>query len=766
MAPLLVGGACAVFFGSVRASAQTTDPPPPLPAGTATTAPAAGPTDPAGAPTDPPAPSASGEPGVVQPPPPPAEVLVAGTRETRTGGSGLIIKTKQLERFEYDDPGAILRTTPGVYVRGEDGVGLRPNIGIRGASSDRSKKVALMEDGVLFAPAPYAAPAAYYFPLMTRMTSVRVLKGPSAIQYGPHTVGGAIDFVTAPIPDSGKGSLDVALGQYGYRKAHLRAGTSDEKWGVLIEGVHISSTGFKTIDVVGGDTGFTRNDWMVKVRRTLPVLAGVHQEVELKGSFGDETSNETYTGVSDEDFRKDPYRRYAATQLDQMKWVRTGLALTHRARFSPDVDIVTTVYRNDFDRTWDRVQGLRRGDLYASLSNPRSDFDRLVISQLRGESPSVGGADTLRVGPNRRIFESYGVQTSVRLRAKTGPVEHRFEYGARLHHDQVRRLHQQNGFLLDGPNLIPDGGPVETTADNTAAADALALHFLDAMTWSRLTLTVGARTETILGRFEDRFGGVEGRLSQQVFLPGASAYVEVLQNLGVFAGVHEGFTPAPPTDQKNTRPELSTNYESGVRYAPKGFRAEVVGFWNAYRNLTSLCSFSTGCANDGTEQQFDAGRARIRGLEVYGESEIALTKAWSVPGRVAFTYTDATFLSSFESGDPTFGTVTAGDSLPYVPEKQLTVGAGLEHKRGGVNVTFTYVDKMREVAGSGDIPGYLATDAFTQIDASGRYRLTRWLQVYVNGRNLTDQAQLMARRPLGARASAPRWVQAGLKVEL
>eukprot|EP00487_Bulimina_marginata_P012437 TRINITY_DN869_c0_g1_i1.p1 TRINITY_DN869_c0_g1~~TRINITY_DN869_c0_g1_i1.p1 ORF type:complete len:110 (+),score=14.93 TRINITY_DN869_c0_g1_i1:274-603(+) len=82
-----------------------------------------------------------------------------------------------------------------------------------------------MEDGVLIAPAPYAAPAAYYFPMMSRMTQVEVFKGPSAIKYGPNTVGGAINMVSRPITenapkDGGEGMIDIAYGQNNYQKAH------------------------------------------------------------------------------------------------------------------------------------------------------------------------------------------------------------------------------------------------------------------------------------------------------------------------------------------------------------------------------------------------------------------------------------------------------------------------------------------------------------------------------------------------------------------
>jgi len=170
---------------------------------------------------------------------PEEEIFVAGARLARTPGSAHVIGRKQLERFEYDDSQAILLQVPGVYVRQEDGIGLRPNIGIRGVSPDRSKKLTLMEDGILFGPAPYSAPAAYFFPLMTRMGQVQVIKGPSAIAHGPQTVGGAIDFISRPIPTETSGGLDLGLGDFGYSKAHGHFGSSDGQTGFLLEGVRL-----------------------------------------------------------------------------------------------------------------------------------------------------------------------------------------------------------------------------------------------------------------------------------------------------------------------------------------------------------------------------------------------------------------------------------------------------------------------------------------------------------------------------------------------
>ena len=174
--------------------------------------------------------------------------IIVYSSETRVleAGAAYRLDEDELSTFEYDDVMRALEALPGISTRGEDGFGLRPNIGIRGANSDRSAKVTLMEDGILLAPAPYAAPAAYYFPMSTRLAGLEVFKGAAATRYGPQTVGGAWNVLTRPIPTE-NGYADVSAGLYRSGKVHAWAGGQNDRYGVLVEGVNLRSDGFKNL---------------------------------------------------------------------------------------------------------------------------------------------------------------------------------------------------------------------------------------------------------------------------------------------------------------------------------------------------------------------------------------------------------------------------------------------------------------------------------------------------------------------------------------
>ncbi|WP_437314223.1 TonB-dependent receptor domain-containing protein [Sorangium sp. So ce385] len=691
----------------------------------------------------------------------PVEVTVAGTRVTRTAGSAHVIKSRQLERFEHDDPHAVLSSVPGVYVRGEDGLGLRPNIGVRGVNPDRSKKVTLMEDGVPISPAPYSAPAAYYFPLITRMSSVRVIKGPGAIAYGPQTVGGTVDLITRPAPSLASGAIDLALGEYGYGKAHGYLGTSDGQMDVLVEGVHLRSDGFKELPG-GADTGFYRNEVMLKGSYVVDPAARIRNELRLKLTYSDELSNETYLGITDADFEQNPLRRYGATALDRMRNHRTAVALTHVLTPSRGVSVTTTVYRNDFSRVWRKVNGFRGANLFDVLADPDTPQHAVYYAVLTGQLDSSTPGETLLIGPNERDFTAHGVETRVRWDATTGPVSHRVEYGLRLHYDRVERRHSENGFHLLGGSLVPDGGPTLVTQFNEAWTEAVALHASDAITWRSLTVTPGVRVELTRSAFVDRAAGTERTRLAQALLPGAGAYVALTEELGLLAGVYRGFSPPAPGSDEHVEPELSVNYEGGARFADGPLRAEIIGYYNDYSNITDVCTLSSGCLDADLDRQYDAGEARIYGVEAYVEHEVPLGQL-KLPITAAYTLTQTEFLTSFTSDDPIFGRVAKGDEMPYVPRHQASLSVGVEHERAGVVVGGSYVSAMREKAGGEPMSQALATDEQLVFDVSAKVRIVGPLVLYANARNVLGSQYIVSRRPFGARPNAPRWIQVGAK---
>ncbi|WP_407667426.1 TonB-dependent receptor family protein [Myxococcus dinghuensis] len=690
------------------------------------------------------------------------ESVVVGTSETRTSGSVHIVKPAQLERFERDDPNAILMTVPGVYARGEDGYGLRPNVGLRGVNPDRSKKVTLLEDGVLFGPAPYSAPAAYYFPLVTRMQSVRVLKGPSAIQHGPQTVAGSVEFITRDIPAAESAWLDVAGGTDLYGKAHGVFGASTERAGFLVEGIHLRSDGFKELDG-GGPTGFHRNEWMAKARYRLVAEGPVRQTLNLKLGYSDELSHETYLGLSDEDFRAAPLRRYAASALDRMKWHRTQVALSHVLE-AGSLAITTTAYRNDFSRIWRKVNRMGGAAIANVLADPTSARNAIYYGVLTGQLDSSTSQDMVFIGPNDRVFVSQGLQSVARWTTTTGPLSHSLEVGARYHYDSIDRKHTEDGFNMVGGELVHGGQPTLTTAHNKDETHAVALHVTDAIAWGRWVLTPGVRLEVIRSRSNDWLTGEQTRGALEVLMPGVGAFGALTPDLGLFAGVYRGFSPPAPGQPGSVEAERSINYEGGARWTRRGERLEVVGFFNDYSNLTAICTFSSGCVDDDLDRQTDAGQARIYGLEVFAEKTFRPGGGMTFPVSVSYTFTRTELLNDFRSADPQYGDVRAGDELPYVPRHQVYATAGVEGALGGVAVSALYIDAMREQAGQGEAPPGELTDAMLTFDVNASWNFSRWGQLYLGVRNVFDSADIVSRRPFGARPNAPRTAMVGLKL--
>lgn len=693
--------------------------------------------------------------------------LFDGDELPRVAGSAHAIGERELERHEYDDVHKVLAAVPGVYVRGEDGFGLRPNIGLRGANPDRSAKITLLEDGVLLGPAPYSAPAAYYFPLTTRMVGMEVFKGPASIRHGPNTIGGAVNLRTREIPEDHMAEVDLAGGRFGYAKGHAYYGTTYRGFGVLVEAARVQTTGFKELDG-GGDTGFAKNDAMIKLGYRTPSGQRNSHDIQLKGGFATERSNETYLGLSRADFAATPYRRYAASARDNMKWWRSQAELTYVFRQDDTIEFEARVYRHDFDRVWQRLDSFRGGpSLTEILAQPEGGQAAVFHSILRGEQDSVLPQQALLLTNNDRAFVSQGIQTAFRWRPKWDRVQQELEVGVRVHGDAIRRRHSEDAFLMQSGTMVAEGSERVATVRNEGETIAAAFHLYDVVTlWDRLTLAPGVRIEAIGMRFADDLGGLRNRRVDPAVSPGFGALVMATDWLGVFGGVHRGFSPVAPGQLQEIEPERSLNYELGARAARRGLSAEAVGFLSDYRNLIGACTFSAGCVEGDGSEQFNAGSVYVYGLETLARYRHRFDNGFRIEVGGRYTYTGSRFRRSFSSSFPQWGEVAEGDELPYVPEHLAGGTVGVGGRIWDVAVSPSYSGAMRDVAGQGPIPSAERVDGFFTLDVSAEVRLLSRFKLYTQLANVTNNAYVTSFRPFGIRPGPPLTFMLGIKAAI
>ncbi|MBK8556711.1 MAG: TonB-dependent receptor [Lewinellaceae bacterium] len=688
------------------------------------------------------------------------QVLIIAQKDRLLGsvpGSASYVKPIAIQRIAPISGNEVFRKLPGLHVVDEEGIGLRANIGIRGLNPDRSTNVLVLEDGIPIQLNPYGEPELYYTPSIDRMQAIEVVKGSGQIMFGPRTIGGVINYITADPPSSAQTSIGFRGGSGGYGSLQLSHGNTVGNTGFAINYL------YKHADKIGV-TGFNVHDLSARFK----IWLGEKSLLGIKMQVYDEVSNATYVGLTQNMFDQGAYY----TQLspnDQLKIRRYALSATHKYYLNPNLKLTTNAYLYTTSRYW------RRQDFSSSAAAPNQ------TGVVWGDPTIPNGALYMQSSSlaRNRDFEVGGLESALQWKYSLGKYKSELNTGIRLLAERAFD-HEIRGNLP----WSASGALVNDERRPGRAFSAYAQNQVQLST--RWNVHLGLRAEqyhferAVLlyqssnGSYRDTLIASPSEVS--AFIPGLGFRYRIDDRAIVFGGLHKGFAPPAIKNSVSKSGEVfpldaqeSWNYELGIRMvAKKGFEAECTGFVIDFARQVIPVSVSSGGSGSGFA---NAGRTLNRGVELGSRLDLGqlLERSWSLYWEGNATWVDARFNTDRFVGVDAVN--VKNNRLPYAPEWMSTQSIGLATVSGmslqlsGTYTSSQFTDELNTATPTangraGQIPAYWV------IDASAGYNHSRWnTRFFASVKNLGDARYIASRRPQGIKVGIPRTLLAGVEVK-
>ncbi len=668
-------------------------------------------------------------------------------------GSATFINTQKIENLQALSGNEVFRTVPGVHVVDEEGLGLRANIGIRGLDPDRSSKILVLEDGIPVSLNPYGEPQLYYTPTMDRMESVEVLKGSGQILFGPQTIGGVINYISADPPKQSEGRVKLMGGQ-----GNLFSG-------LLSYGNTVGNTGYhvtylrKQADEIG-PTNFTINNLVGKINFALSNKS----KIGLKLGFYDELSNSTYVGLTQPMYEAGGMDYQVLAPDDELDVRRISTSIVHEYKWNEKLKLNTSAFAYSTARNW------RRQDFsYAPTSN--------MTGVIWGDTTIANGAIYMRDqnGHRNRQFEVAGVESRLSARYQVGNLSNKLDAGIRY---MFERAFEQR---VNGRKSDAASGSLISDEIRTGRSFSLFLQNRIEINQS-INLTAGVRSEfydyqrDIIRANQIDTSIVSNDLATQL-IPGIGIDYTLNNSLVIFGGIHRGFAPPRVQDAiavngvvYNLDPELSWNSEIGLRANIKELLTfEITGFHMDFSNQVIPISESSGGSGSGV---VNGGNTLHQGVEFGFDlqaGKLFLPESYTLGWSGSFTYVDA-FYNKDRFKDINGEAINIKDNrTPYSPELLLSstiytvMPFGLSFNLTGNYIGEQFTDELNTVIPSGNGQTGLI-DAYFTLDGNLQYLAKKIDTRFIFAvKNITDNRNIVSRRPQGIRVGLPRFISFGME---
>ena len=704
--------------------------------------------------------------------------IFGGQSESEIAGSATYIGDDELKKSGYTDTERIMGRVPGVFSQTEDGLGLRTNIGMRGANPNRTTKINVTEDGILQGPAVYSNSSMYFYPDAGDAEGIEVLKGATAIGNGPRTTSGAINYISRTVPTEGtKGYFNQTAGDEGYLRNHVYYGQALGNLSYVIESHKTAYDGHKEIDAgAGNDTnsGFRKNSDLFKIRYTMP-----SSYMEFSSQNTSETSHASYIGLTRADFAANENRRYSISSKDKMDNDYHRYIFTYGMDLSPTSALTAKIYKAKYSRNWKKV-GEMTVDDDGSAGGSTSTVKMSAIdwetncaadsgTELRAcnivtNATAMVSGESIKRSLGHRDYGMYGYD----MRYNTVMGAHDITIGFRSHRDYRDRhdsgisetytLGSNNTMVLSTSDYVGTGGN-----DDFASAESFSI--IDRISHGNFVTTLGLRYEDV--EYWESTDGTAGtpRENSETMIAASTVY-----NMGngksAFAGYSQGYMP---TGVSSSLPEESDNYEIGYRSIGANSHMEIVGFYTDYENLNETCNIAAGCA-DASQNQVSAGEAHATGIEfLYRVNNLfaapQMKGAANTGSGVRYPMILAITLQEAEHDVTTDTSFQDGARIKYTPEEIYYLSLGMETNSWDMNISAKYND---DVNNTGKASPITTESAWIYDFRSGMSLDGMGMQggrAFLNVDNLFDKQYIASAHNYGVRPNKPQTIMAGVSFD-
>lgn len=597
-------------------------------------------------------------------------------------GSSSIISHADLTEKATRSIDDALQRIPSVKIFDETGTGALPQIQMRGLYESRSGRVQILEDGIPLALAPYGQTSVSMFPMtMDMVDRIDVVRGGTALQYGPNNMGGVINIISRPIAEKWTTSIGERL-QIAGNNGHVLGNTD------FSTGGHVTQRFAMQIDANFQNGHQFRDGHSGTNVRNLRLRTeyDITNDDRIKTDFADYDATLDMPGaLSPSDYRKNPFQE--TRNYDSM----TGY--TYRDSLVGQHDM----------HSWKGITGGQ-----ATLTFFADKASRSFTNGMRLSSSETWRSDlpVQRLQNSPRDFTVYGVQPQMTLRTKAWGVSHEFAFGARYVSEDIHYMVNRQAFPFGAWTSFRDW-QFNTQAWSTFISDKMGfLH-------DRLTFTPGFRFEHVDQSYVNNATKQrEGNGTRDV-LPGVTLGYSIGKTGYIFFDAQKSLR-SPQSTQiiygNKLDAEKAWNYEAGGRWFPNRYTTLSLTFYridfgNQINYDSTLISPTLGTPGG----YINLGGTRYQGIEFSGN--------WAVKQLPALSF-DASY--SFLDAKQLDGAYR-GNVVPYTSKHQIS--GGMTYKWGNTHFNVngfwfsrSYTDaantKLENATGSvGRVPGYVVFNA-------------------------------------------------------